>query len=406
MRVLHLTPNLPWPANSGGRIGIWNQLRIDARFADVGLLTFSDSTPDASTIQALQEVCVEAEVVRRPRTLDGVVGGARSLLTSTAMNLAKYRWPVFSDALQCFIARWEPDVVVGHHLHMGHYLPEVHGSATILREHNIDSDLMARYSETLANPAMAGFASRQSDQIRSTEARLCPRVTRCLTITADDDAKLRELVPGVRSAVLPAAIDPAEYTPASPPAAGAPPLIVTVGSLNFRPTGEGVVFFTEEVWPRLRRQLPGARFRIVGECHDTLRKRLSAQAGVEVTGRVPDVRPHLEGAHAFVVPVRAGSGMRIRILEAMAHQVPLVSTTIGAEGIAGQHERHFLLADTIEDLVRAVMRIVKEPVLAQNLRREGRRLVEKSYSIEALAPVTERIYRRAIDESQVPQDVI
>ncbi|MDZ4804261.1 MAG: glycosyltransferase [Candidatus Eisenbacteria bacterium] len=405
MRVLHLSPTLPWPANSGGRICVWNQLRIDARFAEVGLLTFADVSPDAATIEALQEYCTEAEIVRRPKSLDGVVGGARSLLTSTAMNLAKYRWPVYSDALQSFLDRWSPDLVVAHHLHMGHYLPEVRGTATILREHNVDSDLMARYSETLANPAMAGFASRQSDQIRNTEARLCPKVTRCLMITGDDEVKLQELVPEARTAVLPAAIDPTDYQAVPPPPVDAPPLVVAVGSLNFRPTGEGILYFTEDVWPQLRRSFPGARFRIIGECPETLRRRLMAVVGVEVTGRVDVVRPHLEGAHVFVVPVRAGSGMRIRILEAMAHQIPLVSTTIGAEGIGVQHERHLLLADTTDDLARAVTRVIKEPVLAQTFRREGRRLVEKAYSVEALAPITERIYRRAIDDAAATQGV-
>ncbi|TPW12229.1 MAG: group 1 glycosyl transferase [bacterium] len=404
MRVLHLSPAIPWPANSGGRICVWNQLRIDARFAEVGLLTFAESSPDQATVEALQEYCSEAEIVRRPRALDGVVGGARSLLTSTAMNLAKYRWPVFSDALKGFLDRWSPDLIVAHHLHMGHYLPEVRGTATILREHNVDSDLMARYSETLANPAMAGFAVRQSDQIRSTEARLCPRVTRCLMITSDDEGKILEMVPEARTAVLPAGIDPADYREIPPPL-DVPPLVVAVGSLNFRPTGEGILYFAEDVWPRLRRSFPGARFRVIGECPDALRRRLMAVAGVEVTGRVDAVRPQLEGAHVFVVPVRAGSGMRIRILEAMAHQVPLVSTTIGAEGIDVTHERHLLLADTTEDLARAVTRVIKEPVLAQTFRREGRRLVERTYSIAALAPVTERIYRRAIAEATEAQSV-
>lgn len=403
MRVLHLTPQLPWPADSGGRICAWNQLRIDSRFADVGLLSFVESQPDAATIEAIQHVAHEAELVRRPRTLDGVVGGARSLLSSTAMNLAKYRWPVFSEALRAFVHRWKPDIVVAHHLHMGYYLPEVTGAATILREHNLDSDLMARYAKTLKNPAMASFAERQVAQIRDAEAKILPRVGRCLMISAEEETKVGDIVQGAKTTVLPGAVDLTEYSPINPPGAEADPLIVAAGSFDWRPTGEGVVEFVETVWPRVHRALPRAVFRVIGSCPPALARRLQARPGVEVLGRVERVRPHIEGAHAFVVPVRSGGGMRIRILESLAWQIPTVSTPIGCEGVGVQHGRHLLIGNTPAELADAVVRLVKEPVLAQTLRREGRRHVEKHFTIDALEGLTARIYQRLLEEAAVGQ---
>jgi hypothetical protein len=120
---------------------------------------------------------------------------------------------------------------------MAPYLLEVGGPIPILRDHNIYSDLMERYAGKLRNPALAAFARRQADKIRQTEASLCPKVRQCLVITADDEAKLRSIAPGVRTTIVPGAIDPEEYEPVDPPSGGVDLLVVAVGSFGFPPTG-------------------------------------------------------------------------------------------------------------------------------------------------------------------------
>jgi len=401
MKILHLTPTIPWPADSGGRIAVWNQLRAEARFAQVGLLSFGETTPDQEVMDHLGEICWEAEVVRRPRSLDGVVGGARSLLTQTAMNLAKYRWPVFTDALTAFISNWKPDVVVAHHLHMAPYLGEVFGPARVLREHNVDSELMFRYAESLHNPAMAAFARRQADQIRATERRLTGLVEHCQMISSDDAHLLGGIAPGLPTSVVPAAINPAEYEPAAIPSAESDPLIVIAGSMGFRPTGEGVLQFVETCWPKIRNKLPRARLRIIGSSPTTLANRLRRVSGVELTGRVDRVADWLDGANAFVVPLDVGSGIRVRILESMAWSIPIVSTTIGCEGIDVENGRHLLIADGPDEMSAAVLKLVREPVVAQTLRREGRRLIERKYSLDAVELLTSRLYRRLAPQANM-----
>jgi glycosyltransferase involved in cell wall biosynthesis len=216
-------------------------------------------------------------------------------------------------------------------------------------------------------------------------------------ITPDDEARLKQIAPGAATAVVPGAINPAEYTPVEEPGAGAPPLFVTAGSLGFRPTGEGVVEFVEETWPLIRRRSSRAVFRIIGACPEALRRRLLREPGVEVTGRVEQVRPHLLRANAFIVPLRVGSGMRIRILEAMAFGLPVVSTPVGCEGLAVENGRHLLVAGPPEDLADAVLSLGRNDTRARSLRREGRRLVEKSYSLDAVEQLTGRIYRKALE---------
>lgn len=397
MRVLHLTPSFPYPADTGGRICVWNQLRADARVAEIGLLSFVDDTPDDEAARVVRSVCREVVTVRRPRTLDGVVGGAWSLLSSVAMNLAKYRWSVYSRALRQMMPSFRPDVVVANNLHMGSYLLELAGPVLILREQNIDSDLMERYAATFRNPAVAGFVRQQARKVREAEIRIAPRAHRCLMISAPDETRLREIVPGARTAVVPGVIAPEEYRPALPPGSGDDLLVVATGTFTFPPTGEGLVYFVDRVWPRVIAAVPRARFRVIGHCPAALRRRLEALPGVEVLGHVESVEAHLDGAHVFAVPLRAGSGMRMRILEAMAWQVPIVTTTIGCEGIGVENGRHVIVADEPEEMSSAILRVGRDGDWARNLRRQGRQFVETNYSLPAAGAATSRIYRECLE---------
>jgi polysaccharide biosynthesis protein PslH len=399
MRVLHLTPSFPYPPDTGGKICIWNHLRADARFAEIGLLSFVEDAPDRAVADAARSLCSQVVKVRRPRARDGVAGGLRSLLSDVAMNLAKYRWPAYSRALRQTISSFRPDVVVAHNLHMGGYLLELTGPGLILREQNIDSDLMARYAATLRNPAMAGFARHQARKILLTERTIAPRAHCCLMISPPDEVRLREIAPEARTVVVPGVIALEEYEPAVPADPGDDLLVVATGTFTFPPTGEGLAFFLDRVWTRVIASAPRARFRVIGHCPEVLRRRMAAMPGVEVLGRVDAVKPHLDGAHVFAVPLRAGSGMRMRILEAMAWQVPIVTTTTGCEGIAVENGRHLIVADEPEAMASAILRVAHEGPLARSLRGEGLRLVEQGYSLEAAEGLTRRIYRACSERS-------
>ena len=161
---------------------------------------------------------------------------------------------------------------------------------------------MERYAATCGNPALAVFARMQARRIRADEARIAPRVERCLMITPHDEARLREIAPGARTAVVPGVIAAGGIPPVRPPGPGDDLLVVATGTFSFPPTGEGLVHFVEQVWPRVLAAAPHARFRVIGHCPESLRDRLAGRPGVEVLGRVESVEEHLDGAHVLVVP--------------------------------------------------------------------------------------------------------
>jgi glycosyltransferase involved in cell wall biosynthesis len=313
------------------------------------------------------------------------------------MNLAKYRWPVATQALERMLAEFRPDVVVANNLHMGSYLLGLAGPALILREQNIDSDLMERYAATFRNPFMAAFVRRQARLVRKAETAIAPRAHRCVMITPVDEARIHQIAPGAQTAVVPGVIAPEEYRPARRPGPGDELLVVATGTFTFLPTGEGLVHFIEHVWPRVIAAAPRARFRVIGHCPEALRRRLEALQGIEVLGRVDSVEAHLDGATVFAVPLRAGSGMRMKIVEAMAWQVPIVTTSIGCEGIGVENGRQVIVADEPQAMATAILGLHRDTALAQNLRSEGRRFVEEHFSLSAAGRQTDRIYRECIE---------
>lgn len=396
-RVLHLSTVIPWPPDYGGRIATWNHLRADARHADVGLVTLVEEMPDEITLRELRKVCDYVRCVRRPRNHDGPLGMLRALLSGYPVNLARYRWESFAREIATAVDEWPPDVVVAQHLHMAPFPLRVPRVARILRHHNVDSSLVYRLGATTPNPITGALLRQLAGQVRRDEQRHCPRFDRCVMITEDDALLLRRHVPEARTVVLPTGLAMDDYAPAVLPSPGTPLRLVTAGSLIFRPTAEGLLEFVREAWPIIRRRHPDATFRVIGHCPPGVRAELERNA-VEVMGRVPEVRTSLDRAHAFIVSLRAGSGLRIKVIEAFAFGVPVVSTTLGAEGIPATPGEHLLLADEPAAQADAIERLYTDAVLSARMREAARTFVEREYSLEAVAERTREIYSIVLEE--------
>jgi glycosyltransferase involved in cell wall biosynthesis len=165
--------------------------------------------------------------------------------------------------------------------------------------------------------------------------------------------------------------------------------LVLVGSFGYFPNEDAALFFGQEIWPRFVRAADRpARLSIVGSRPSPAVRRLGEKPGITVTGEVPSVTPYYDRAQAAINPIRAGGGTRIKAIEAFAHRVPLVSTTIGAEGLDAAPGRHLLVADGAEDFARACLRLVREPDLRERLATAAHDLYRERYASE---PVIERI---------------
>ena len=226
--------------------------------------------------------------------------------------------------------------------------------------------------------------------------KICRTFDAVTAVTDADRTALRE------AAGQPVSIDVVPWTidtrTVSPVAEGRESgLVVHLGTLLWPPNVDAVNWFCQHVWPRVREQRPDSRFVVVGQRPPRGIRRLSIRSpGVEVRGYVADPGPLLGKAGVFVVPLRAGSGMRVKILTAMAHGSPIVSTTIGCEGIHAVANVHLLVADRPEDFAAAVLRLMEDRVLAREIALNARRLVEETYDYRlALRPLDALYARRA-----------
>lgn len=402
MRLLVLCPYPPYPPRSGGALRIYNLLRGLAARHEVWCLTFAPDDQAVAGLAPLREYC-RVVTVRGllPRSL---ARRAVTTLTSPLPDMAlRNAAPAYSAALRQLLRAHAFDVVQAASIEMAGYglalRAEVAGAARpalVLDEFNAEYVLQRRAALTdLANPrrlVAAAYSLVQWAKLAAYERRLLRAYDHVLAVSAEDRRALLRLRPSARVSIVPNGVDAAYFQPvASVPPPGAQ--LVFTGTLDFRPNVDAVTWFARAVLPLVRAQRPDARFVVVGRSPAPAVRALHDGAGVEVVGEVADVRPAIGAAAVYLVPMRMGGGVRLKLLEALAMQAPVVSTTMGAEGVEGLADGvHLLLADQPAAFADAVLRLLADPALGARLGAAGRALVDARYDWSVIIPALERVY--------------
>jgi len=257
---------------------------------------------------------------------------------------------------------------------------------TVLFQHNIESQIWRRLAREKTNPVARAYFSGQFGRMRRAERELSAGFDGVITVSPEDSSFSRNHygLTNVLGAV-PTGVDTDYFRPPASPRPEAGP-IAFLGSMDWMPNVECVQHFARDILPRIRERHPNRRFRIIGRAPSPAVRRLAAEdPSIEVTGTVDDVRTHLDESSLLVVPLRSGGGTRIKIFEAMAQGLPVVSTTIGAEGLPVEHGRDILIADTPEAFSDAVVRLLDSPELARGLSENARRRLVNDHSWRSVA---------------------
>jgi glycosyltransferase involved in cell wall biosynthesis len=228
--------------------------------------------------------------------------------------------------------------------------------------------------------------------LRTYEREMSRRFNAILTVSDTDRAALAEVADGpARLEVMPIAIDPGAGVLARQPDE---PHILHLGTMFWPPNSDAVRWFAREVFPQIQAHLPNVRFSVVGaDPPPEVRALASDNPGIAVTGYVADAEPILRRSSLLIVPLRAGSGMRVKILNALAQGLPIVTTTLGYEGIAAEPGRDLLIADTPEDFAAACLRVLTDEGVARSLAANGRRLVEQFYDYRVVCRTLDEIFQ-------------
>lgn len=399
-RVLFVSQDMPWPPESGGVIRTHRMLAGLAQRFEVTLVAGGAQRAGAgrAALEALGCAVELVPDVKRP----GRVGEARALagalLSGQSMVLRHNRNPYLARAVAQRLGA--SDGVQLNQLDTAEYVDVPRGAVrppSVIDTQNVLHQYYARRAEHERSLA-ARLACRREARVLRRQELLAFRAAACTVVCSEPErASLLALEPTLAVEVVPNGVD-LDPAPRGVVPSGAGVDLVFVGDMRYGPNIDGALYFAREVLPRIRAQEPLARFVVVGKDPPRpLRELAALRPEIVVTGYVRDVREPVLAARAAVVPLRYGSGTRLKVLEAFALERPLVATRLGAEGIEARDGEHLLLADTPDELARAVLRVLGEPGLAARLAAAGRALVEREYAWPALAERMADVLAAAID---------
>lgn len=379
MKVLMLTQVLPYPPDSGPKVKTYNMVKYLSQNHDLTLASFvrGDQTGE---VEYLKQFCqaVYPVPIRRTRFNDGLAL-IDSLVTSTPWFIARDNTREMRELLTDLCQKENFDIVHADQLNMAQYARRIPEAARILDAHNALWLLYRRLAQTTHNFWMGQFLEREWRLMKRYEGAVCRTFDAVLAVSEADKTALQEASNGQGNLmVAPIAVDPEEVQliPRVPQADH----ILHIGTMFWPPNVDGVLWFLREIYPIIQRARPGVHFDIVGaRPPKEIIEFGHRQEGVTVTGYVKEPGEYLKKTGVMVVPLLAGGGMRVKILEALAEGLPIVTTSIGCEGIAVENGRHLLVADSPQEFAQATLRLLEDRAFANTLARNGRELIEKDY---------------------------
>jgi len=379
MRVLFVTQLVPYPLDSGSKIRNYYLLRHLSRRHRVTLVSFIRTKEEATLADELRAFCEAVHTVplRRSRSKD-VWHLARSFVRRQPFLVARDASPSLARLLQRLHQEHPFDVLQVSPLTMAPYALAVAGPRRVLDCHDVMTSLAGRGGQALpwwSRP----LARLEAYRLSRYEPEIMRHFDRILVVSKVDARSLERLgAPPERLSVVPIGVDTERPLVRRKPVD--PPAILHLGGLNYLPNLEGLRWFLRQIFPRVVERLPDCGLYVVGGAPpaEVVGEGLR-DPRIVVTGGVPDVEPYMARASLLVVPLRSGSGMRVKILEAFARGVPVVTTTIGYEGIEATHGEHLLVADDPAAFADAVERLARDELLAGRLSDKARRLVKAKY---------------------------
>lgn len=397
-RILALTSRLPFPPREGHQLRAWHVLKALASRHQVTLASFVREDDDPSEAEPLRRMLQDVHLFPIPGERSRLALGhalLRGTLGSGPFLAAKYSSAPFRRRL-AELAR-DADLVHFDMLPlMAHADCVPAGIPVVLNAHNVEHRLLARRAEIEPDRLRRLFLAGQVDRLCVFEGAACNRADQVLACSEPDAAALRELAADTPVEVVANGVDLHANRPDPTPSTR--PKLVFVGQMGWFPNRDGVDWFLRDVFPRILRACPSAEFVLVGKS-DGLEIPADVASRVTLAGFVPDLRPLVHAAAVYVVPLRAGSGTRLKVLEAMALGKAIVSTTVGSEGIALEHGVNALFADEAQAFADAAVALLQAPVDASRLGLAARALAEQRYGWDAIGDGLLACYDRLLSAS-------
>jgi polysaccharide biosynthesis protein PslH len=400
-KILYLAHLFPWPLTGGAQIKSYHTLQALSEHYDITMLALIRREDERVHLDKLALLCAGGiETFHLPR--GGIKNKLRDALYAIKALITQQSFLIIRDYQAGLWQKMREEgfidsfsAIHADHLQMMPFVPEKTNIPVVLDQHNAEFLIPKRLSETVNNPLMRWYAGGEWKRLRQFEAMACERATVTLVVSEEDRALLAPLAPAARFVVYPIGVD-TEFFGLQTRAAKAN-RVLSIGTMYWPPNVDAMLYFCGEILPLIRQKHPEVEVDIVGPKPVPSIVQLGvADPKIHITGFVDDVREYAKNCGVFIVPLRSGSGMRVKILTALAMGLPIVSTTVGAEGIEVVDGEHLLLADTPTDFANAVLSLLENPERAAQLGLAGCALMHTKYSWKATTERLLSVYRNCL----------
>lgn len=387
-RILFLTSRLPWPPREGHQLRSWHLLKALAAQHEVVLLSFVRQDDDIAAADSLRDRLSGVELF--PIASDrSHLSSAAALLAGVVSQLPYIAVKYMSQALRQRLAVLARDADLVHFdmLPLMQHADCVEpGTPVGYNAHNVEHHLLRLRAGNESNPLARIYLRSQLKRLRAFETAACQRADVVLACSPIDAEALRELAPDSDVLVVPNGVDLDANLPRDAPAlepSRGNTRLVFVGNMGWFPNRQGIAWFLDQVFPRILRVRPDAELVVIGKC-DGFRVPAAVAPHVRMAGFVDDLRPLVQAAEVYVVPLQSGSGTRLKVLEAMALGKAIVTTAVGSEGIDLKAGENALFADQPEAFAQAVLALLDDPQRRERLGSAARACAQASYGWDAI----------------------
>lgn len=404
MKILWLKTELLHPVDKGGRIRTYQMLKELRKEHEITYLTLDDgnAAPDARDLSS--EYCSNLITVPHsvapkfnPRFYAEIAG---NLFSELPYFIAKYHSPAMRQKIEEVLAENAHDILVCDFLHPAINLPDEINIPTLLFQHNVEAMIWKRHYQVANNFGKRAYLRSQWHRAVAFEKQACSRFDAVVAVSKDDAEVFRNDYGHGRVFDIGTGVDTDYFTPANGDRTTKPNIVFT-GSMDWLPNSDAVQWFIKEVFPLIKQEVPEATFTVVGrDPFPDLLELAKRDTAIRVTGRVDDVRPYMREAAVFVVPIRIGGGTRLKIFEAMAMGLPVVSTTVGAEGLPVTDGNEIVLRDSPDTFSRSVISLLQDRQMASKTAETACRVVRDKFGWRSIAKQFEDIVVDVIDTRQ------
>lgn len=399
LRILWVKMGGLWPVNTGGRLRSYHLIQELSRKHQISVITTYDPQESADRLEQHLPYCKRIITIAHTSTKRNSVRFLlvllRSWLTRFPVDLYKSRLPVVGREVSRTLASGEFDLCVADFLFAVPNVPMEGPTPVVFFSHNVEYMIWRRLGQNDNNFLRKAVLAVEWRKMRRYESRACDKAGLTIAVSEQDRQLLGQdaAIDNIRA--IPTGVD-LDYFKASGDINQHASGLVFTGSMDWQPNEDAMLYFIQTILPLVRQENPQVTLTIVGRNPRPKVLESAARAGVEVTGTVADVRPYIERAAVYIVPLRIGGGTRLKIFEALAMGKAVVSTTIGAEGLPLAEGVHIRRADDPDEFAKQVITLLGDPARRQAMGRAGRELMEQQFGWRTVAHEFERHCREMV----------